>query len=718
MIEASKKAVDTVLKRKPVTSKSSIPIGRRLPEKINFRQEAREVLERISPRIPVIGTKLCNYNKQIKCDFNSKYRTADGTCNNKKNAIWGRSLTPFERFLFPMYEDGINSPRTLDVNGSPLPESRKISTEIHQKSSPSSWDKLAHFAMEYGQFVSHDIMMNALSKGRYMSNLDCCSTKIRSPRRNCFPISIPKNDPFFGQPHIRRTCMNFVRSLSTPGLDCKLGVRQQMNQVTHYLDGSAVYGSKKSVMDSLRLKTDGLLKSSEGGKLLPKDMSRTPTCRLPTSNSRIKCFKAGDVRVNQQPALISLHTIWMREHNRVAKLLKASNPGWNDEKLFQEARKIVGAEIQHVTYNEYLKKILGPDIMNRFDLNPRTSGYFTGYTEKAKPMIRNSFMAAAYRFGHSMIDRKFAFHPPTSPNFNSDLRNVMLRPDWIYRNNGVSSVTRGLYETNSQKVDRLMTWEVTRHLFESSAGTGMDLAATNIQRGRDHGIASYNMWRNVCGLPVVNNFNVGVPGGLNDHDATTAAKFKTLYASVDDIDLFTGGVSEINLPGAKVGPTFACLVGIQFKALKYGDRFFYESNTDVKIPLNLLEEIRKTSMAKIICDNTDISQIPPDVFLKSSSSNSEVPCSSLPGVSLCINGGWSSWKRRGCMETRRCTNPSPSKCGKICNGPSFRTVENRQCRINIFDDILARPPVTLGPKPIRDIRIGGPVLPKPILLSI
>ena len=65
------------------------------------------------------------------------------------------------------------------------------------------------------------------------------------------------------------------------------------------------------------------------------------------------------MRVNLHPHLSVMHTLWLREHNRVAAILATINPDWNDETLYQEARKIVIAEIQHITYNEWVPLILG-----------------------------------------------------------------------------------------------------------------------------------------------------------------------------------------------------------------------------------------------------------------------------------------------------------------------------------------------------------------------
>jgi len=147
--------------------------------------------------------------------------------------------------------------------------------------------------------------------------------------------------------------MNFVRSRMAPRLDCSLGYADQMNALTHWIDGSNIYGSNKETANDLRLFDQGLLSFSqlEDRRMLLPLKSRSPRDEID--------YKAGDGRVNEMQGLMIVHLIWFREHNRLALALARINPFWNDEQLYQEARRILIAQYQHVIYNEWLPVIVG-----------------------------------------------------------------------------------------------------------------------------------------------------------------------------------------------------------------------------------------------------------------------------------------------------------------------------------------------------------------------
>lgn len=170
---------------------------------------------------------------------------------------------------------------------------------------------------------------------------------------------------------------------------------------------------------------------------------------------------SGDGRVNQQPPLVAQHTLWLREHNRIARELSQLNMYWDDERLFQEARKIVGAMFQHITYTEYLPLILGDDIMDKFELWPLPKGkFFKGYDACVDPSIRQGFMAAAFRFGHSMINQFVGFKTTGANAERANLRDVFNIPDPMYKPEGIESTIRGLYIERSQSVDRYIHYYI------------------------------------------------------------------------------------------------------------------------------------------------------------------------------------------------------------------------------------------------------------------
>ncbi|KAI8435572.1 hypothetical protein MSG28_003849 [Choristoneura fumiferana] len=383
----------------------------------------------------------CPLRGTPKCPPASKrYRTHDGTCNNLNRPRWGSTMTPVQRFLAPSYSDGIQAPRR-SVFGSPLPSAREISSMVHEDQHVET-PGITHLLMQWGQFLDHD-------------------------HPECMPIAVPQSDPFYGPKGVR--CLDFVRSSPAPRDDCALGWREQMNQVSAYIDGSPLYASSARQSDKLRLFRNGMLqygKVQNRRPLLPPER-RDELCRGGAVSS--DCFKSGDARVNEHPGLVAAHIVWLRQHNRMAQELAHLNPHWSDEKVYQETRKIVGAMIQHITYREFLPIVLGQEVMRLFDLEPQKKGYYTGYSPKINPSPASSFGSAAFRFGHSLVQPSMVrfdrFHRPMKNNVS--LHDELTNPSNIWSMGAVDRLLLGMVNQPIQKRDEFITEELTNHLFQT-----------------------------------------------------------------------------------------------------------------------------------------------------------------------------------------------------------------------------------------------------------
>lgn len=220
---------------------------------------------------------------------------------------------------------------------------------------------------------------------------------------SCLPITVPEDDKFLSQFGIK--CIEFIRSAPATQIDCNLGWREQINQVTSFIDGSVIYGSDADRAFAIRALTKGKLQYGRRGFLQPPDPPGGGLCHSGALTT--DCFLPADGRAGEQPGLTAFHTVWLRFHNYVAETFSHLNPHWSDEMLYQETRKLVGALIQHITHREFLPILLGPEVMDLFELNILSKNYFEGYNVKTDPTIANSFATAAFRFGHSLVQNSF-----------------------------------------------------------------------------------------------------------------------------------------------------------------------------------------------------------------------------------------------------------------------------------------------------------------------
>ena len=584
--------------------------------------------------------------------FVDTIRTADGTCNNVFESTRGSSFTAFQRLLVADYEDGIQqlngftqSRRPIDENmlnrnegpfTPPYPSARLISSTVVRDRMGNDTN-LNHLVMQWGQFIDHDLDLNVevSPEEADCDTVNCVNSEV------CAPVRIPPNDAAFGVGEPRDgMCLPFARTLPVCNNN-SFAPRNPINELTHYMDASMIYGSTKEVADFLREFQGGRLRAgapfpANGGKPSLPEVSATPPCvpleprraTLPAPRrccpeGRDSCFTAGDRRVNEHVSLTVMHTIWLREHNRIAAELARLNPQWDDEHIYQETRKIVIAQIQRITYKEFLPALFGQEYFNRL------IGPYRGYDPLVNPSILNSFATAAFRFGHSLIQNAFDRIGSDSlpiPEGPLNLRDAFMNPQAYFDSQGTDPIIRGWLNQPSRSIDEFLTSILTTQLFERMEGLGMDLATLNIQRSRDHGLRPFPVWQQVC----QNRFrNILSSDLFRFSSRVTETRLLQTYGSPKTVELWVGGLAEEPIPGGVIGPTFACIFAITFGNLRDGDRFWYENN--IFTPAQLAQ-IERTSLAKVLCDNgDDIFDIQSNAFLLS---NSLQNCSTTAGIDL------------------------------------------------------------------------------------
>ncbi|MCB0601409.1 MAG: T9SS type A sorting domain-containing protein [Saprospiraceae bacterium] len=509
------------------------------------------------------------------------YRSLDGTCNNltQGHAEWGATDIPLFRALPAAYgpKDQWNA-----MGGEGRPSPRAISNTLCvQKSEILSKAGLSALVFAWGQFIDHDIDLTPEGHVEYV------------------PIPLTDGETWF------KSEIPFFRSEAYDGSRIN-DFRQQANLITSWIDASNVYGSNALRAAWLRTHEHGKMKMSTGN-LLPYN-TLTGEYNSPIDpdapsmagdgGGTLKTFVAGDVRAAEQPGLTALHTLFLREHNAICDRL-VSQGKQDDETIYQEARKEVGALIQAITYQEFLPA-----------LGVRLPGP-KGYDDKIQPDIVNLFATAAYRLGHTMVTPDLWLRDDQCNAVGDgsvDLVSGFFNPQVVSKN-GIDALLEGMALETQYEVDPFLVDQLRNLLFgdpTSTSATGLDLASLNIQRGRDHGLPDYNTVRNAYTGRKANDWKDIT------RDKTLQEGLKKMYTSVDDIDLWVGLLTEDKQQGSSLGKTLQEILKKQFVNLRDGDRYFYKYDKYLKKEDR--DRIEATMLADIIERNTSARFIDRDVF--------------------------------------------------------------------------------------------------------
>ena len=513
----------------------------------------------------------------------SLYRTFDGRNNNissLQNAEWGAAGIFLYRELPPAY--GSSDPRNA-MGGVNRPSPRAISNVlIDEPVTQFNTRGLSTLVYQWGQFLDHEITLTPTGSTEYV------------------PISLPADEVIFTEEiPFNRSEYQMARGIG--GI-----ARQQINQATSFIDGSVVYGSDSERALWLRTMKNGKLKTSSGNLMpyntidgeLGSSIDPNAPSMANDNGGTTKTFVAGDVRAAENPVLSSIHTLFVREHNRICDRM-VSQGLRNDELIYQMARKEVGALIEAITYQEFLPAL-------GIVLQP-----YSGYKSYVRPDIMNSFATASYRIGHTMVSDDVVLADNDCEEVGPgemELLDVFWNPSLV-ADYGIDIFIKGASSHDQYETDTKINDVLRNFLFVSPNDPvrfGIDLGSLNIQRGRDHGLPDYNTARLFYTGSAARSFS-----DISPVDSIARA-LRKLYGSVNNVDLWIGILAEQHLPNKSVGRTMNSMLKSQFEKLRDGDYYFFLN--DPYLPNQIRNQVRNTTFSDVIKRNTNLTNILPNAF--------------------------------------------------------------------------------------------------------
>jgi hypothetical protein len=505
----------------------------------------------------------------------AEIRSFDGIGNNLANPSWGSAGTDYARMAPVDYANGFSTPR---LTGRPNPRSVGLALMRQTAALPNDRN-LSGYVYAFGNLLSHETNRTVSGTNEFIN------------------FTIPAGDDIYAPQTITLNRSRFNASTGTSVSN----PRQQTNFTTAFIDASTIYGRNELTALVLR----GSLTDPPARLLTSNDANRDGQNLLPRDNIGPI---AGDDRVTDNPPLTALHTLFMREHNRLVDVYTAQHPTWSQEQLFQHARRTVSAQFQVITFNEYLPALLGPAAP------APTAG---PYNPNLNPAVFNEFAAVFERVGHSMLPSEFLRiqnNGQVAPAGPMPLLDGFQNAASIPTSNDLNLFLKGLSLEVQEQIDIKLV-------------TGMRVAlldAFDIQRARDHGLPDYNSLRQAYGLPRATSYSDITS------DPSLRQALASLYPNINTIDPLVGALAEDHLPGASVGPLVAAGLRLEFERLRDADRFWYER--DPEFTPAELDALRNTRLSDIIMRNTDLTTLQGNVFFVPEASTFVISFGFLAGL--------------------------------------------------------------------------------------
>uniref|UniRef100_A0A8C3RPS0 NAD(P)H oxidase (H2O2-forming) n=1 Tax=Chelydra serpentina TaxID=8475 RepID=A0A8C3RPS0_CHESE len=417
-------------------------------------------------------------------------------------------------------------------------------------------------------------------------------------------IRIPMGDPIFDPDNAGDVVLPFQRSkwAVETGLSPN-NPREQINMVTGWLDGSAIYGPSHSWSDALRSFSGGKLasgsdesfpKQTVGGNFMWKALDPSTGQGGPQG-----IYEFGNARGNENLFLQAESIVWFRYHNHWASKLAQQNPSWSDEDVFQHARKWVVATYQNIVLYEWLPTFL-----------QKTIPSYAGYKQHVDPSISTEFLAA---MGHSLA----TMVPPGvyRRNKSCHFQEVLNQDDskspafrlcnsyWCRKNpnlqtaQDVDDLLLGMSSQIAEREDNVVVEDLRDYWYGPLKYSRTDYVASYIQRGRDLGLSTYTKAQELFDLMPATNWSF-----FAHVDEEVLQNVAALYNNdISKLELLPGGMLESN---GDPGDLFSAIILDQFTRLRDGDRFWFENTKNRLFTDAEIKEIRKTTFHDVLVNVT------------------------------------------------------------------------------------------------------------------
>ncbi|XP_042543944.1 dual oxidase 1 [Dipodomys spectabilis] len=525
----------------------------------------------------------------------------DGWYNNLMEHRWGSKGSRLQRLVPANYADGVYQPL-----GEPyLPNPRDLSNTATK--GPAGQASLRNRTV-LGVFFGYHVLSDLVS----VETPGCPAEFLN--------IRIPPGDPVFDPQRRGDVVLPFQRSRWDPETgQSPSNPRDLTNQVSGWLDGSAIYGSSHSWSDALRSFSGGQLASGPDPNF-PRDpqaallMWSAPDPATGQGGPR-GLYAFGAPRGNREPFLQALGLLWFRYHNACARRLARERPRWGDEELFQHARKRVIATFQNIALYEWLPSFL-----------QKTPPPYTGYRPFVDPSISPEFVAASEQFLSTMVPpavymRNASCHFQRIVNRNSSFSRALrvCNSYWsrehpsLQRAEDVDSLLLGMASQIAEREDHVMVEDVRDFWPGPLKFSRTDHFASCLQRGRDLGLPSYMKAREAMGLPPITQWQDINSALAKSHGNVLQATAALYNQDLSRLELLPGGFLESH---GDPGPLFSAIVLDQFVRLRDGDRYWFENTRNGLFSEDEIAEIRNTSLRDVLVAVTNVepAALQPNVF--------------------------------------------------------------------------------------------------------